>query len=158
MVVYVNGEAAATGRPGSYVVLDRAWAEGDIVNFTLPAALRAERYMGVDQIPNHERYAVSWGPILLAAVGAPEIRLLMENVRQPEDVVKHLRPVPGHPLHFQVENNPGVEFMPYWQVDDEAFNCFPAVDAQRIEQSSVEGRNSVLISSRGSVLSPTLGV
>ena len=29
MTVYVNGKPAATGKPGSYVTLDRAWAEGD---------------------------------------------------------------------------------------------------------------------------------
>jgi hypothetical protein len=126
MAVYVNGKPA-TGQPGSYVVLDRAWAEGDIANFTLPAALSAERYTGVDQIPDHERYAVSFRPILLAAVGAPEIRLRLEKVRQPEDLLKHLKPKPGQLLHYLVENNPGVEFMPYWQVDKEPFNCFPAV-------------------------------
>ena len=128
MAVSVNGKPAATGKPGSYVVLDRAWAEGDIASFTLPAALSVERYTGVDQIPDHERYAVSFGPILLAAVGAPEIRLRLENVKQPEDLLKHLKPKPGQPLHYLVENNPGVEFMPYWQVDKEPFNCFPAVD------------------------------
>jgi DUF1680 family protein len=130
MAVSINGQPAATGKPGSYVALDRAWAEGDSANFTLPAALWAERYTGVDQIPDHERYAVSFGPILLAAVGAPEIRLRLENVRQPEDLLKHLRPKPGQPLHYLVEHNPGIEFMPYWQVDEEPFNCFPAVDTR----------------------------
>jgi len=66
---------------------------------------------------------------ILAAVGAPEIRLRLENVKQPEDLLKHLKPKPGEPLHFLVEQNPGVEFMPYWQVDEEPFNCFPAVKA-----------------------------
>jgi DUF1680 family protein len=127
MVVNINGKPAASGKPGSYVALDRNWAEGDVASFTLPAALRAERYAGVDQIPDHARYAVSYGPILLAAVGAPEIRLRLQNVRQPEDLLKHLQPKPGEPLHFLVENNPGIEFMPYWQVDKEPFNCFPAV-------------------------------
>ena len=130
MTVNVNGRPAASGRAGSYVLLDRVWSEGDAVSFTLPMALRAERYTGVDQIPNHERYAVSFGPILLAAVGAPEIRLRLEDVRQPEDLLKYLRPRPGQPLHFLVENNPGVVFMPYWQVDKEPFNCFPAVGAR----------------------------
>ncbi len=127
MIVAVNGQQAAVGLPASYVELDRAWTEGDTVSFTLPAALRVERYTGVDQIPDHERYAVSFGPILLAAVGAPEIRLRIENVKQPEDLLNYLQPKPGQPLHFLVENNPGVEFMPYWQVDNEPFNCLPAV-------------------------------
>jgi uncharacterized protein len=128
MAVYVNGKPAATSQPGSYVVLDRAWSEGDAATFTLPAALRVERYTGMDQIPDHERYAVSFGPILLAAVGAPEFRLRFKNVRQPEDLLKHLKPKPDQTLHYLVEHNPGVEFMPYWQVDKEPFNCFPAVD------------------------------
>lgn len=127
MAVNVNGRPAATGKPGSYVLLDRAWADGDTASFTLPAALSVGRYTGVDQIPNHERYSVSFGPILLAAVGAPEIRLRVENVRQPKDLLKYLQPRPGWPLHYLVANNPGVEFMPYWQVDKELFNCFPAV-------------------------------
>ena len=127
MTVSVNGRAAATGRPGSYVLLDRAWTEGDTASFTLPAALNVERYTGVDQVPNHERYAVSFGPILLAAVGAAEIRLRVENVRRPEDLLKYLRAQPGRPLHYLVENNLGVEFMPYWEVDKQPFNCFPAV-------------------------------
>jgi DUF1680 family protein len=127
MAVHVNGKPAATGKPGSYVVLARTWAEGDVASFTLPAALSAVRSVGVDQIPDHERYAVSFGPILLAAVGAPEIRLRLQNVRQPEHLLMHLQPKPGQPLHFLVENNPGIEFMPYWQVDKEPFNCFPGV-------------------------------
>jgi hypothetical protein len=127
MAVSVNGQPAATGQPGSYVALDRAWTEGDTVSFRLPAALRVEPYTGVDQIPDHQRYAVSFGPILLAAVGAPEIRLRLNNVKQPEDLLKCLKPKPGQPLHFLVKDNPGVEFMPYWQVDQETFNCFPAV-------------------------------
>jgi DUF1680 family protein len=128
MAVAVNGKPAGVSRPGSYVALDRAWKEGDTASFTLPAALVASRYTGVDQIPDHDRYAVSYGPILLAAVGAPEIRLRLKNVRRPEDLLQHLKLKPGQPLHYLVENNPGIEFMPYWQVDKELFNCFPAVD------------------------------
>ena len=128
MAVSVNGKPTAPGKPGNYVTLDRAWAEGDVATFTLPAALRASRYTGVDQIPDHDRYAVSYGPILLAAVGAPDIRLRLKDVKHPEDLLKHLRPKPGQPLHYLVEANPGVEFMPYWQVDKEPFNCFPALD------------------------------
>jgi DUF1680 family protein len=127
MAVTVNGNPAGSGKPGSYVLLDRTWTEGDVASFTLPAALRAERYTGVDQIPDHDRYAVSFGPILLAAVGAPEVRLRLAKVKTPGDLVKHLKPKPGQPLHFVVEDNPGIEFMPYWQVDQEAFNCLPAV-------------------------------
>jgi DUF1680 family protein len=130
MAVEVNGRFAAEGQPGSYLVLDRTWVKGDTASFSLPAGLSAERYTGVDQIPNHERCSVSFGPILLAAVGAPEIRLRLDSIKKSEDLVEHLQPKPGQPLHYLVRNNPGVEFMPYWQVDKEPFNCFPAFDTR----------------------------
>jgi DUF1680 family protein len=128
MAVHVNGKLAVSGWPGSYVVLNRTWSEGDTINFTLPMKLDMARYIGVDQIPDQARYAVTFGPILLAAVGATEISLRLEKGKQPEDLLQQLQPKPGQPLHFTVEHNPGVEFMPYWLVDKEPFNCLPGVD------------------------------
>ena len=127
LTLYVNGMRGDTGEPGSYLTLDRTWSEGDTIRFRLAAGLKVVQYTGVDQIPNNARYAVSFGPILLAAVGAPEIRLRIENLKQPQDLENYLQPKPGQPLHYLVVNNPGIEFMPYWQVDKEPFNCFPAV-------------------------------
>ncbi len=127
MAIEVNGKLAATGHPGSYVALDRTWSKGDTVSFTLPIALRLSRYAGVDQIPSHGRYAVEFGPILLAAVGAPEVRLNMGENKAPEDLLKMLKAKPGQPRHYTVNSNPGIEFMPYWQVDQQPFNCFPAL-------------------------------
>ncbi|MGB8258775.1 MAG: beta-L-arabinofuranosidase domain-containing protein, partial [Terracidiphilus sp.] len=66
--IAVNGAPAATGTPGSYVALDRTWVSGDTVSFTLPAALRVTRYLGADQIPGKQRYALESGPVLMAAV------------------------------------------------------------------------------------------
>ena len=127
MDIHVNGDAAAKGTPGSYVALERTWSQGDVIQFRLPIALRAERYTGLDQIPGHARFAVSYGPVLLAAVGAPEVRLRLDEVKEPADLEKRLKPKPGEALHFTVEKTPGIEFMPYWLVDQEPFNCFPAV-------------------------------
>jgi DUF1680 family protein len=127
MDIYLNGDPAAKGTPGCYVALDRKWSEGDVIQFRLPIALYAERYTGLDQIPGHTRFAVSYGPILLAAVGAPEVRLRLDDVKEPADLEKRLKPKSGQPLHFTVENTAGIEFMPYWLVDQEPFNCFPAV-------------------------------
>lgn len=127
MAIEINGRPAATGQPGSYVALDRTWANGDSVAFTLPAALRAMQYTGVDQIPECERYAFEYGPILLAAVGAPEVRLRVGTGKRPESLLKLLNLKSDQPLHYTVEDNPGIEFMPYWQVDTQPFNCLPAV-------------------------------
>jgi hypothetical protein len=127
MPIYLNGKLAATGKPGSYLALERVWSEGDAISFTLPAALRAVPYVGVDQVPDYARYAVFFGPILLAAVGSGEVRLRAERGKPPADFLKQLRSIPGPSLHYSVEHNPGVEFMPYWQVDEQPFTCFPAV-------------------------------
>jgi hypothetical protein len=127
MEVHVNDKIAATGKPGSYVVLDRSWSEGDTVRFTLPAALRLTRYVGVDQIPDHERYAVEYGPVLLAAVGTADVRLKVTKGKHPDTLLELLKPTPGQPLHYTVEHNPGIELMPYWLVDKQPFTCLPAV-------------------------------
>ena len=127
MEVEVNGKASATGQPGNYVVLDRTWSDGDTISFVLPAALRLKRYVGVDQIPGYERYAIEYGPILLAAVGAADVRLRVAKGKRPDTLLEILKSKPGQPLHYTVEHNPGVELMPYWQVDKQPFTCLPAV-------------------------------
>jgi uncharacterized protein len=131
MEVYVNGGHAATGRPGSYVAIDRTWSNGDTVSFRLPAELRVTRYTGVDQIPGHERYAILNGPVLLAAVGAPEVRLHGVDAKHPERLTQLLEPQTGRPLNYAVKDNPGITYMPYWQVDTQPFNCLPGVPVAR---------------------------
>ena len=132
MAIQINGTLATTGKPASYATLDRTWSEGDTIDFALPIGLSLVRYTGVDQIPEHERYAVCYGPFLLAAVGAAEVRLRLEEGREPRELPQQLKPTAGQPLHFTVELNPGVEFMPYWQVQQEPFNCFPAVPSRTL--------------------------
>ena len=46
MPIYINRKLAATGKPGSYVALDRTWKSGDTVSFALPAGFRLTRYTG----------------------------------------------------------------------------------------------------------------
>jgi len=127
MAIQVNGQLASTGKPASYATLDRTWREGDTITFTLPMGLTLARYRGVDQIPEHERYAVFFGPFLLAAVGSADVRLRPDKGKLPLDLPQQLKPKPGQPLHFTVELNPGVEFMPYWQLQQQSFTCLPAM-------------------------------
>ena len=141
MEVYVNGARAGRGRPGSYVAIDRTWSNGDTVAFRLPAELRITRYTGMDQIPGYERYAFLYGPVLLAAVGASEVRLRGVDARHSERLTQLLEPKVGQPLHYTVKNNPGIKFMPYWQVDRQPFNCLPGVPSAVWERSSGPGRS-----------------
>ncbi|AXC12824.1 Putative glycosyl hydrolase (DUF1680) [Acidisarcina polymorpha] len=130
MAIAVNGENAGTGKPGSYVVLDRNWATGDTIEFTLPASIRVKPYRGADQIAGETRYSVEYGPILLAAVGAPTARLKVGKGNGPESLKDHLQADAQSPLHFTVRGNPGEKFMPYWQISSEEFTCYPSISEE----------------------------
>jgi len=127
MAISVNGKSAGSGKPGSYVALDRKWADGDSIEFTLPASIRVKRYNGEDQIPGKSSYSVEYGPILLAAVGSSKVDLAVEKGKGAASLADHLEPVAGSPLHFTVRGNPGQSFMPYWQISAEEFTCYPSI-------------------------------
>lgn len=129
MQVTVNHENSVTGKPGSYLVLDRTWSKGDTVAFTLPAGFTLTEYKGEDQIPGHKRYSLMYGPLLYAAVGDKNAALRLQSGASPEDIVKQLTPKPDAPLHFAVAGNPGIVYMPYWQIEDEEFTCFPVISS-----------------------------
>ena len=127
MAISVNGKSAGTGKPGSYVALDRKWADGDSIEFTLPASIRVKRYNGADQIAGKIRYSVEYGPILLAAIGSSKVDLAVDKGKGAASLANHLEPVAGSPLHFTVRGNPGQSFMPYWQISAEEFTCYPSI-------------------------------
>jgi DUF1680 family protein len=128
MTVKVNDRAAGAGKPGSYLVLDRTWAEGDVVSFTLPAGFVVAEYTGKDQIPGHKRYSLMWGPLLYAAAGDKDAVLRLPANARPQDLAQHLVAKADAPSHYTVAGNPGVTYMPYWEIAEESFTCFPVVD------------------------------
>jgi DUF1680 family protein len=125
VAVSVNGKAAGSGKPGTYVALDRTWAEGDSIGFTLPAAVRARRYNGADQIAGKSRYSFEYGPFLLAALGSADVELT--GADDAEHLASRLELVNGSRLEFAVRGNAGQKFVPYFQIAKEKFTCFPAV-------------------------------
>jgi DUF1680 family protein len=127
MSVTVNGKTARTGKPGSYVVLDRKWSNGDTIGFTLPAAMRAKKYEGADQVAGKSRYSIEYGPILLAAVGS--VNADLGAASDAEGVAGLLEPIEGEPLHFRARSGSGVKFIPYMEIAQEQFTCFPTVTA-----------------------------
>ena len=127
MPIMVNAKVAATGTPGSYVTLDRTWSDGDSITFTLPMKLKITRYAGSTETAEHNRYAVEYGPILLAAVGSNDVILRVDGTAHPEEFLAQLTPKPDQPLHFTVARNQGIEYMPYWKVTNQPFTCFLAI-------------------------------
>jgi DUF1680 family protein len=128
MHINVNNEAAVEGRPGSYVSLNRTWTTGDTIQFTLPMELKLTRYTGLDKIEGHERFALEYGPILMALVGSDMAALKVANGTRHEEILGQIKPDPFRPLHFSIEGHAEFRYMPYWQVLTEPFTCFPVVD------------------------------
>ena len=93
MEISVNGTPAITGRPGTYVTLDRTWATGDKITFTLPMEFRITRYTGVDKVPDHPTYGLEYGPILYAMVADKDFRLTTDGP-DAESLLKQLVPSP----------------------------------------------------------------
>jgi hypothetical protein len=151
IAVTVNGQPAGTGQPGTYLALDRTWNTGDQVAFSLPLALRTERYEGAERDRRRERYAVLWGPVLLALVGSVDERAT-QLAFDPAELTRHLTPMDGAPLHFAIDGQTDKEYMPYWQVGDEAFTCFPVVGAGAVT-SQVErvGPDDLALATKGAV-------
>ena len=118
-----NGE-----RPVGHICgLERVWADGDTVSFRLPLGLRTHRYEGEDKIPGAERYAVEYGPLLLACVGPLEggVPRIPHDPARPAD---WLKPDPRRPLHFRIAGVATHYFAPYWQLSHaEPFTCYPVM-------------------------------
>jgi hypothetical protein len=123
----VNRQSPVTGTPGSYVTLDRTWATGDTIRFTLPMQLRLTHYTGLDQIEGHQRFALEYGPVLMALIGSDSAVLTASGARA-EAILERLKPDPFRPLHFNIDGHPQYKYVPYWQVLTEPFTCFPAID------------------------------
>ncbi|MCX7008674.1 MAG: glycoside hydrolase family 127 protein [Kiritimatiellaeota bacterium] len=129
--VCVNGAKVATGKPGTYVVLDRSWNDGDAITFTLPMAFKLSHYAGAERVKGQEQYALEYGPILLAVVGPMDEKQGVSLPIQPKELVQKLKPQPGHPLHFAIEGDATHEYIPYWEVADQVFTCYPILGAAK---------------------------
>lgn len=119
--VAVNGSVIATGEPGTYVTIRRVWRAGDRIALELPMQFRLDKYTGLDQHPERDRYALSYGPILMAVVGARELDFT------PAELMEKLIPIEGKPLHFNLPGEEEWYFQPYWTLDRERMTCFPVL-------------------------------
>ncbi len=124
--VRVNGNAfKATAQPDAYVEIARTWKSGDTVELVMPKTLRKEPLAG-----NPNRFAVMWGPLVLAADLGPEIgrgggqgRAAVPDVPvfvAPEQPVANwLRPVAGKPNTFRTTGvglKQEIDFVPFYEL------------------------------------------
>ena len=125
MAVKVNGNEYAKGKPGTYLLIDREWKNGDVISFTLPMDFKVTKYTGMEKGFEDGHYAIEYGPVLLAMVG---VKAKKDNIgvkATAETIKSMLKPVDGKPLHFAVEGNTEFEYWPYFEVQEEPFSCFP---------------------------------
>jgi DUF1680 family protein len=127
--IAVNAERFS-GAPGSYLPLTRTWKNGDLVRFDLPMTLRVHEYSGTDQIAGKRRFALEYGPVLMAAVAEDVPSIQLAAGTDPRKLASRLNPRPYEPLQFDVEGLPGVRYMPYWRIRDERFTCFPVIESR----------------------------
>jgi hypothetical protein len=124
----LNGEIIETGAPGSYCAIRRVWQDGDTLSLTLPIGLRLTKYTGADAVRGFDRYAIEYGPLLLGLVGSLDIGgKYMRIAHDPEDAARWLEAVPGKAGHFTIAGKPGYEYMPYREIQDQVFTCFPVM-------------------------------
>ena len=101
VTVRVNGKKQKVKKsPGSYILLNRTWKDGDIVTMEMPMSLRTE-FMP----DNTSKGAFLYGPIVLAADLGPEqpegafgVPVLLNAPKSPE---KFILPVEGEVLTFR---------------------------------------------------------
>ncbi len=126
--IRVAGQQVAVGKPGTYQTIERTWTDGDTVSFTLPMDFRLACYTGHDQINQHKRYALEYGPILMAVVGPLDKKNTVYITQCPGRVKKWLTPKPRRPLHFGIAGDAEHEYMPYWQIQEQMFTVYPVIN------------------------------
>ena len=130
--VKVNGVDAASGSPGTYVALKRRWTKGDEVTFGLSMALKLTPYVGQDQPEGRARFALEYGPLLMAGSGIEDSRILLVYSTEPRDLVSLLVPVSGKPCHFTLPQGGDsvITFIPYLEITDQSICCFPIIESR----------------------------
>jgi DUF1680 family protein len=125
--IRINGEQAALGASGTYCALKRIWCDGDNISFQLPMPLRVTSYKGVEGIAGLGRHAIEYGPMLLGVAGPLDLRGKYIGINQdPVHPENWLVPMADRPGHFTIQGKAGYEYLPYHEIQDEVFTCYPA--------------------------------
>jgi hypothetical protein len=127
MDISVNGKKAATGKPGSYITLNRTWKHNDVISFTIPTGFRLTKYAGLtEDFQGKETYALEYGPVLMGLSGNEVQNGILNFPFTVDKLTAKLKPVAGKPLHFSIEgDNNSLEYVPYYEINTEQFTCYP---------------------------------
>ncbi len=126
VTLYRNGEPAAVGTPSSYVPIPVQ--SGDTIRFELPMTFRVTRYTGGEELPHRKRWAMEYGPLLYAAMGAPNPVTVSWDPRDPAAWFERL---PGERPRFAVKGDNAHEYWAYADIHDEPFSVYPFVTRKK---------------------------
>ncbi len=142
MALKVNGAAeAVAAQPGSYVTVDREWADGDTVDVELPMSVR------IEAMPDDpDTIALLYGPVVLAGdlgasgladakrygPSAPQLGRVAPIdvpafVGDRQSVLASVTPVEGKPLHFrthQLARPHDVELSPFYRLVQDRYTVY----------------------------------
>ena len=121
--------ACADGR--SYYETHENVTAGAVFEKEFPFDFRVTRYTGGEEIKGKERYAVEYGPLLFAAMGAPNPLTVRFNPAAPSawfTPVKQMMPG-GSVLRLKLKGDRMHEYRAYMDIHDEPFDVYPIVEA-----------------------------
>ncbi|NLO36089.1 MAG: hypothetical protein GX112_07030 [Clostridiaceae bacterium] len=124
--ILVNGSEYLSCKPGSYAVIRRQWQPGDRVELDIPMVFQLHPYTGACEVPGFDRCAFTCGPLLMAVLGERNSEKGIVLSGRPDSFVSRLSPG-SRPLHFVYRDADGTRYpvVPYLEIEQEAFTCFP---------------------------------
>lgn len=94
------------------------------LDFAMP--LQMHRYSGCEEIPGKTRWALTRGPLLYGALGAPNPLTLHFDVEHPQN---WLTPLSGSKNCLRLRGDNAHFYMAYLDIHDEPFDVYPIVEA-----------------------------
>jgi len=97
---------------------------GDVIELDFPMSFRITHYTGGEEIPHKERYAMEYGPLLYAVLGAPSPVEVSFDPARPED---WFTPIGDGRPGFRLKGDNRHEYRAYMNILDEPFSVYPVV-------------------------------
>lgn len=107
-----------TANPGEYLILENI-ADGMCISLNFELFIRARLYCGADIIPQKDRYAFMYGPMLLAMLRSKNAVMSCD--------IKDVKIQKSENGHYLIDDCK-IEFMPYMDIAFEPFTVYPVVE------------------------------
>ena len=135
-VEVICGKEQYIGKPGTYLPIEKIWQGNAIhtIEFELPFGWKSTKYTGIEQLAGYERYALEYGPLLMAAVSdATELNQgenyldLFKLKLNPGDFNSWLiEDKDKNSTRYKIKDHDNLSYMPYFEVEtDSYFTCYP---------------------------------